>query len=109
MENHVIELENKSRLMVSAVTAVDAFDEETILADLADEGLVISGKNLHIEVLDLEEGKLVATGEIEALTYTKKKAKTKLFDRFRNDSADSERTVSAADYVRLWNWHHDYL
>ena len=83
MENHVIELENKSRLMVSAVTAVDEFDEETILADLADEGLVISGKNLHIEVLDLEEGKLVATGEIEALTYTKKKAKTKLFDRFR--------------------------
>ena len=83
MENHVIELENKSRLMVSAVTAVDAFDEETILADLVDEGLVISGKNLHIEVLDLEEGKLVATGEIEALTYTKKKAKTKLFDRFR--------------------------
>ncbi len=83
MENHVIELENKSRLMVSAVTVVDAFDEETILADLADEGLVISGKNLHIEVLDLEEGKLVATGEIEALTYTKKKAKTKLFDRFR--------------------------
>ena len=83
MENHVIELENKSRLMVSAVTAVEAFDEETILANLADEGLVISGSNLHIEVLDLEEGKLVATGEIEALTYTKKRVKTKFFDRFR--------------------------
>ncbi|MCI5687589.1 YabP/YqfC family sporulation protein [Anaerovoracaceae bacterium 42-11] len=83
MENHVIELENKSRLLVSAVTAVEAFDEETILANLADEGLVISGSNLHIEVLDLEEGKLVATGEIEALTYTKKRVKTKFFDRFR--------------------------
>ena len=83
MENHVIELENKSRLLVSAVTAVEAFDEETILANLADEGLVISGSNLQIEVLDLEEGKLVATGEIEALTYTKKRVKTKFFDRFR--------------------------
>lgn len=83
MENHVIELENKSRLLVSAVTAVEAFDEETILANLAEEGLVISGSNLHIEVLDLEEGKLVATGEIEALTYTKKRVKTKFFDRFR--------------------------
>lgn len=83
MENHVIELENKSRLLVSAVTAVEAFDEETILANLADEGLVISGSNLHIEVLDLEEGKLVATGEIEALTYTKKRVKSKFFDRFR--------------------------
>ncbi len=83
MENHIIELENKKRLTVSEVTAVDAFDEETILADLADEGLVISGSNLHIEMLDLEDGKLVATGEIEALTYTKKKAKTKLFQRFK--------------------------
>lgn len=83
MENHVIELENKSRLSVSAVTAVEAFDEETILANLAEEGLVISGSNLHIEVLDLEEGKLVATGEIEALTYTKKRVKSKFFDRFR--------------------------
>ena len=44
---------------------------------------MISGSNLHIEVLDLEEGKLVATGEIEALTYTKKRVKTKFFDRFR--------------------------
>lgn len=83
MENHVIELENKNRLSVSAVTAVEAFDEETILANLAEEGLVISGSNLHIEVLDLEEGKLVATGEIEALTYTKKRVKSKFFDRFR--------------------------
>ena len=40
-------------------------------------------ENLHIEVLDLEDGKLVAEGEIEALTYTKKKAKTKFIDRFR--------------------------
>ncbi len=83
MENHVIEMENKRRLSVSAVTAVEAFDEETILADLAEEGLVISGTNLHIEVLDLEEGKLVATGEIEGLTYTRKKGKPKLFERFR--------------------------
>ena len=38
MEHHIIELENKKRITVSEVTAVDAFDEETILADLAEEG-----------------------------------------------------------------------
>ena len=83
MENHSIQLENKKLLSVSEVTAVDAFDEETILIDLVEEGLVVTGKNLHIEVLDLEEGKLIASGEIDALTYTKKKPKSKLFDRFR--------------------------
>lgn len=83
MENHYIQMENKKRITVTEVTSVEGFDEETILANLAEEGLVITGKNLHIEVLDLEDGKLVAEGEIEALTYTKKKAKTKFIDRFR--------------------------
>ena len=83
MENHFIQLENKKRLTVTEVTSVEAFDEETIFTNLAEEGLVICGKNLNIEVLDLEEGRLVAEGEIEALTYTKKKTKNKFFDRFK--------------------------
>lgn len=83
MENHYIQMENKNRITVTEVTGVDAFDEETILANLRDCGLVVSGKNLHIEELDLEEGKLVAAGEIESLTYSKKREKTRLFDRFR--------------------------
>lgn len=83
MENHFIQLENKNRLTVTAVTSVEAFDEETILANLEEEGLVICGKNLHIEVLDLEEGRLEAVGEIDTLSYTKKRTKSKLFDRFK--------------------------
>lgn len=83
MENHYIQLENKKRLTITEVTSVEGFDEETILANLAEEGLVICGKNLHIEVLDLEEGRLVAEGEIESLSYTKKKVKSKFFERFR--------------------------
>ena len=83
MENHYIQMENKKQITITEVTSVEGFDEETILVNLADEGLVISGKNLHIEALDLEDGKLIAMGEIEALTYTKKKTKTRLIDRFR--------------------------
>ena len=72
MENHYIQMENKKKITITEVTSVEGFDEETILANLADEGLVITGMNLHIDVLDLEDVKLVAEGEIEALTYTKK-------------------------------------
>ena len=84
MENHYIQLENKNKITISEVTTVEAFDEETMLANLKEEGLVLSGSGLHIEILDLEEGRLVAQGEIQALTYTKKKMKAGIFDRFRN-------------------------
>lgn len=83
MENHYIHIDNKQEITVSDVVSVEAFDEETILANLAEEGLIICGHNLHIETLDLEEGKLEARGEIETVSYTKKKNKTKLFDRFK--------------------------
>lgn len=81
MENHYIQMENKKRITVTEVTSVEGFDEETILANLADQGLIISGKNLHIETLDLEEGRLVADGEIEGINYVKKKAGGSIFDR----------------------------
>lgn len=81
MENHYIQMENKKRITVTEVTSVEGFDEETILVNLADQGLIISGKNLHIESLDLDEGKLVADGEVEAVNYTKKKSGGNIFDR----------------------------
>lgn len=81
MENHYIQMENRRRITVTEVTSVEGFDEETILANLADQGLIISGKNLHIETLDLEEGRLVADGEIESLHYARKKAGGSIFDR----------------------------
>lgn len=83
MENHEIHMENKGRIAITEVTAVEAFDEEAILVDLADEGLIINGKDLHIEMLDLDAGKLVAQGEISGLTYTKKKKKTGILDRLK--------------------------
>ena len=54
MENHFIQLENKTKLTVTDVVSVEAFDEETILVNLQEEGLILCGKDLHIEVLDLE-------------------------------------------------------
>ena len=38
MENHFIQLENKTKLTVTDVVSVEAFDEETILVNLQTEG-----------------------------------------------------------------------
>ena len=83
MGNHVLNLDEKKLLTVTEVTDVEGFDEETMLINLKEEGLIINGRNLHIEALDLEEGRLIARGEIESMTYTKKKAKKSILERFR--------------------------
>lgn len=83
MDNHNLQMENRKSLTMTGVISVEGFDEETILINLEGGGLVISGKNLHIEGLDLDEGRLTAEGEIEALTYAKKKVRKPFFERFR--------------------------
>ena len=43
---------------------MDAFDEDTLWANLKEGGLEITGENLNVEKLDLQDGILIVTGEI---------------------------------------------
>lgn len=81
--SHELHLENKSKLTVTDVSSVDSFDEGAIFVNLKDEGLFIYGENLHVDALDLDEGRLIAAGKINSLEYTKKKEKKTLRERFR--------------------------
>ena len=76
MENHVITIDNREKITVTEVADIDNFDEEEIWANLKTGGLLIKGKGLHIQMLDLGEGKAVITGEINSLAYTQKKDKS---------------------------------
>lgn len=77
MENHMITIDNRQRISVTEVADIDNFDEEEICANLKTGGLLLKGKGLHIQKLDLAEGKAVITGEIASLTYTQTKDKSK--------------------------------
>ena len=81
--NHELHIEGKEKIEVTEVTSVDGFDEEAICINLKEEGLMIYGRNLHIESLDLDIGRLIATGEVESIAYTKKKIKKNIWERFR--------------------------
>lgn len=76
MENHIITIDNREKITVTDVADIDNFDEEEIRANLKSGGLMIKGKGLHIQMLDLTEGKTVITGEISSLAYTQKKEKS---------------------------------
>lgn len=89
MENHLINMEDKKRIIITEVKDIEAFDEDAILVNLADDGIVIKGENLNIEKLDLNEGKLIAVGKINAISYTgkkhaKKDKKENIIARLRN-------------------------
>ena len=77
MENHYITIENRERITLSRVRDVDAFDEETLWANLEEGSIEISGEKLNIEKLDLQDGTLIVTGKICAVTYTDKKTREK--------------------------------
>jgi len=73
MDTHVVNIDNRERISVTEVTDVESFDEATILLSLKNGGLIIRGENLHIQKLDLEEGRVLITGSIGSAIYTEKK------------------------------------
>lgn len=85
MENHNIHMENRERITITQVADVDAFDEDTLWANLKEGGIEITGQKLNIERLDLQDGILVVTGKLCSLTYTDQalKEKKRLFSALR--------------------------
>lgn len=75
MENHYISIENRSRVTITQVEDVDAFDEQTLWANLKEGGIEIRGEKLNIERLDLQLGELVVSGKICMLAYNDKGVK----------------------------------
>jgi len=78
MENHYLTLENREKLTISQVSDVDAFDENNLWANVKDGSIEISGENLNIEKLDLEEGLLVVAGRINSFSYVDKKIRERV-------------------------------
>ena len=69
MENHSIFIEERKKKTVTGVTDVDGFNEELVKITLKEKRLMVRGKNLHIENLDIAGEKLTVTGEISSLEY----------------------------------------
>lgn len=75
MENHVLSIDNRERLTVTAVKDVATFNEEKVMIVLAQGNLEIKGEKLNIQKLDLAEGKVSINGSINSAVYTHKKNK----------------------------------
>lgn len=83
-KNQVLTLENRSKFKVGLVQNVESFSDEEIILKTALGGLYISGKNLKLEDLSIEDGEIILTGRIDKMDFVDIKEKRSFFrDLFR--------------------------
>lgn len=81
---HVLTLEGRTHASLSGVMAVCCFNEQEIVLETSEGEVALLGSGLHIEQLNLEDGRLDVTGEIAGIEYNGprgKKEKRGLFAR----------------------------
>ena len=74
---HSVILENRKTFTATGVSNVDSFDDQTIVAYTDLGGLIVKGKNLHINKLNIETGELTLDGDISSMSYAEPQASGK--------------------------------
>ena len=70
LNQHSAVLENREKLMLSGVTAVDSFDDRTVVLYTRLGELVILGRGLQMEQMSIESGEVTVSGAVQALRYS---------------------------------------
>ena len=70
--NQNVFLENREKVSITEVEDVENFDEENIKVITPKGNIVVKGANLHLQRLDLEDGKVIINGKIDGINYTEK-------------------------------------
>ncbi|MBQ2829421.1 MAG: YabP/YqfC family sporulation protein [Oscillospiraceae bacterium] len=79
--HHRLELDGRSRLVVSGVEEVERFDENEIVMSTTEGTLIVVGEQLHIDKLTLDGGELHVDGRIESMSYVNESPRGGLLSR----------------------------
>ncbi len=69
MAEHSLILSNRRNMEISGVNNVNTFDEEEIILETSMGCLIILGQELHISMLNLDEGKVNIEGNVISIEY----------------------------------------
>ena len=78
---HSLQLSERGLLTVTGVKAVPVFTDKLIEIELDAETLNVTGHDLNVKGLDLDGGKLSASGRVTAVRYSSAPAPSSLFKR----------------------------
>ena len=68
--NHRLELDGHQLLSVWGVKRVPAFGDKEIKIQLENESLLVTGQDLEIKLLNLDQGQVIAKGYVTGLKYS---------------------------------------
>ena len=66
---HAIHMEQRSKALITGVEDICCYHESEIILKLHDTQLVLSGKDLHLGRLLLDEGRVDVEGHIDSILY----------------------------------------
>jgi sporulation protein YabP len=66
---HQLILLNRGLLNIDGVRNLGSYDQEAIYIEIDDGTLEIKGTSLHIQQLNLDQGKLIIDGDVHSLIY----------------------------------------
>ena len=62
-------IDRRAKATLTGVTDVESFDESTVILHTHGGRLTLTGSGLHVSSLQLEDGKLLLDGTIDAAIY----------------------------------------
>lgn len=80
-KGHKLELDHERAMSMTGVKDVPVFTDKNITVRLENETLLVTGQNLAVKTLDIENGKLQVTGRVFSLRYTNQAAPTSFLKR----------------------------
>lgn len=77
-QNHTVNMENRSKVVITGVTDTDKFTENSVLLYTCMGELIIKGKGLHVTLLSVESGDMAVEGDIDGIIYGDSQVKSPL-------------------------------
>lgn len=73
----ILMLENRRKLTINGVIEVINFNESQILLNTDVGTMMVKGKELKMNKLDVQNGDVIITGKVDSFVYTSDKSKVK--------------------------------
>ena len=83
MERNEIHILNQEHIEISGIRTVEGFDEGGIYVTLENESLMVYGEGLHVDTLEIDDGRMEITGLVFSVSFEKKKIKKSLRERLK--------------------------
>lgn len=80
-KEHKIILTDRNQMQITGVEKANGLNENLISLLVTGAHLIITGKNMHVEKLMVEEGIVELEGDIESIKYSQSKPKTSFIKR----------------------------